>query len=525
MFRYGQASMYPGEYAEQHPDQPALIMAASGAALTFAEFEANANRLAHLYRAAGLRRGDHVAMFVENNLRYCETMAAAERCGLYYTCVNSYLTPEEVAYIVDDCDARLFIASAVKADVAIAAAELTPKVETFLCLDTAAEIGPFRPYDDALASYPPTPIDDEQLGAAMLYSSGTTGRPKGILRPLPDVHPREPLPVMQFVSHALFGMRPGMTYLSPAPTYHSAPLASVSSALRLGATSIIMERFDPEAFLGCVEGHRITHTQVVPTMFGRILKLPDDVRLRYDMSSLENIVHAAAPCPVPVKEAMIDWLGPIITEYYGATEGNGFTFCTSEEWLAHKGTVGKSIAGTLLILDDDGNELPTGTVGTVWFAGVTNFTYYRDPSKTAESRDESGQLSTVGDVGYVDGEGYLYLTDRKTYMIISGGVNIYPQEAENLLVTHPKVLDAAVIGVPNPDLGEEVKAVVQPVDGVPGDGELERELLAFCREHLAHFKCPRTVDFEARLPRLPTGKLYKRLLRDRYWGDSKSRIV
>jgi long-chain acyl-CoA synthetase len=516
--------MYPGEHAEQHPDQPALIMAGSDESLTFAEFEANANRLAHLYRAAGLRRGDHVAFFMENNLRYFETMSAAERAGLYYTCINSYLTPEEVAYIVSDCDARLFITSAGKADVAVAAAELTPKVETFLCVDAESEIGPFRPYDEALAEHPPTRIDDEQLGAAMLYSSGTTGRPKGILRPLPDVHPSEPLPVMQFVV-AMFGMRPGMTYLSPAPIYHSAPQASVACALRLGATSIIMERFDPADYLACVERYRITHSQVVPTMFSRLLKLPDDERLRYDTSSLEVIVHAAAPCPVPVKQAMIEWIGPIILEYYGATEANGFTFCTSEEWLAHKGTVGKPILGRLLILDDDGNEVPTGETGTVWFEGATNFTYYRDEAKTAESRDDSGQVSTVGDVGHVDEDGYLYLTDRKTYMIISGGVNIYPQEAENLLVTHPKVADAAVIGVPNVDLGEEVKAVVQPADGNEPGPELERELLAFCREHLAHYKCPRSVDFEAELPRLPTGKLYKRLLRDRYWGDSKSRIV
>ena len=516
--------MYPGEYADEHPDQPALIMAGSGETLTFAEFEANANRLAHLYRDAGLRRGDHVAFFVENHLRYFETMAAAERAGLYYTCINSYLTPEEVAYIVDDCDARLFITSVAKSEVAVAAVALTSKVETFLCIDATSDVGPFRPYDDAIAAFPAERIPDEQLGAAMLYSSGTTGRPKGILRPLPEVHPSEPLPVMQFVI-GMFRMRPGMTYLSPAPIYHSAPQASVACALRLGSTSIIMERFDPEEYLACVERFGITHSQVVPTMFSRILKLPEEVRARYDTSSLETIIHAAAPCPVPVKEAIIEWLGPIVVEYYGATEANGFTFCTSEEWLAHKGTVGKTILGKLLILDDDGNELPTGEIGTVWFEGATNFTYYRDEAKTAESRDESGQRSTVGDVGYVDDDGYLYLTDRKTYMIISGGVNIYPQEAENLIVTHPKVLDAAVIGVPNEDLGEEVKAVVQPIEGVEPGPELERELLAFCREHLAHFKCPRTVDFVTELPRLPTGKLYKRLLRDRYWGDAKSRIV
>jgi long-chain acyl-CoA synthetase len=286
-----------------------------------------------------------------------------------------------------------------------------------------------------------------------------------------------------------------------------------------------MEHFDPALYLDCVQRYRITNSQVVPTMFSRLLKLPDEERLSYDVSSLEWVVHAAAPCPVPVKEAMIEWWGPKIIEYYGATEANGFTFCDSEEWLAHKGTVGKPILGQLLILDEDGNECPVGEPGTVWFRGATNFEYYRDPERTAQDRREDGATSTVGDVGYVDEDGYLYLTDRKTYMIISGGVNIYPQEAENLLITHPDVFDAAVIGVPNVDLGEEVKAVVQVMPGIEAGPALERTLIEFCREHLAHFKCPRSVDFVDELPRLPTGKLYKRLLRDRYWGDSTSRIV
>ncbi len=516
-------------------------MAGSGRSLTFAEFDANANRVAHLYRDAGLQRGQHVAMLMENNLRYFETMSAAERSGLYYTAINSYLTPEEVAYIVDNCDAEVFITTAAKLDVARAAveqlqAEGSTKLERLLCVDLeeASPVGgagqtglAFEPYDAALAAYPSTPIADEQLGAAMLYSSGTTGRPKGILRDLPDAHPGDALPVMDFVARFLFGMREGMVYLSPAPIYHSAPQASVASALRLGATSVIMERFDPEQYLRLVEEHRVTHSQVVPTMFSRMLKLLDEVRAKYDHSSLEVIIHAAAPCPVQVKQAMIDWWGPIIQEYYGATEANGFTFCTSPEWLEHPGTVGKPILGTLLILDDDGNEVPQGEIGTVWFDGATNFTYYHDEAKTAESRDETGTRSTVGDVGYVDEDGYLFLTDRKTYMIISGGVNIYPQESENLLVTHPKVFDAAVIGVPNEDLGEEVKAVVQLMPGIEPSDEVAAELTAFCAEHLARFKVPRSIDFEAELPRLPTGKLYKRLLRDRYWADAtgRSRIV
>ena len=358
----------------------------------------------------------------------------------------------------------------------------------------------------------------------MLYSSGTTGRPKGVLRALPDQPASQPLGVMDFVK-IIFGFREGQVYLSPAPLYHSAPQASVAATLRLGGTAIVMEKFDPAQYLELVERHRVTHSQLVPTMFSRMLKLPEDVRARYDVSSLEAVVHAAAPCPVPVKQAMIDWWGPIILEYYGATEANGFTFSTSPEWLTHKGTVGKAVLGEVVILDDDGKEVPTGQPGTIWFRGATNFEYWQDPEKTAESRDETGQMSTVGDVGYLDDEGYLYLTDRKTYMIISGGVNIYPQETENLLVTHPDVMDAAVIGVPNDDLGEEVKAVVQLMPGVEAGPERERELIAFCREHLAHFKCPRTVDFVDELPRLPTGKLYKRLLRDEYWAGHASSIV
>jgi len=516
--------MYTAPHAESRPDQAAIVMAQSGAQLTYREFEANANRLAHFFRRLGLRRGDHIAILMENNLRYFEVMAAAERTGLYYTCVNSFLTAEEAAYIIDDCDARVLVSSAAKAELAVPAAAATPKVSAFLCVDAAESVGPFEPYDAALAGFPDTPVADEQLGAAMLYSSGTTGRPKGIQRPLPEAHPREQLPVMAFTQQ-LLRMRDGMVYLSPAPAYHSAPQASVATALRLGATAVIMEKFDPEHFLALVERFCVTHTNMVPTMFSRLLKLPAEVRTRYDVSSLETIAHTAAPCPVPVKQAMIDWVGPILVEYYGSTEANGFAYCDSREWLERPGTVGKAIFGQLLILDDDETPVPSGVIGTVWFAGATSFTYYNDPAKTAEGRDPAGQRSTVGDVGYLDEDGYLFLTDRKTYMIISGGVNIYPQEVENLLITHPAVADVAVFGVPNTDLGEEVKAVVQPAESVQPGPALEHELIEFCRSQLAHYKCPRSVDFCTELPRQPTGKLYKRLLRDRYWGDALSRIV
>jgi long-chain acyl-CoA synthetase len=316
-----------------------------------------------------------------------------------------------------------------------------------------------------------------------------------------------------------------MIYLSPAPLYHSAPQAAVNLTIKMGGTAIIMERFDPEHYLALIPKWGITHTQLVPTMFSRMLKLPEEVRTRYDLSSLEIAVHAAAPCPAAVKADIIKWWGPVIHEYYGATEGLGFTACNSEEWLAHRGTVGRVLLGDLHILDENMQPCPVGTAGTVWFKTATPFEYFNDPGKTHEARSADGSMSTVGDVGYVDDDGYLYLTDRATFMIISGGVNIYPQECENLLITHPKIADAAVFGVPNPDLGEEVKAVVQPMPGVSPDQELADELIAFCGQSLSRQKVPRSIDFEAELPRLPTGKLYKRLLRDRYWGNKTSRIV
>jgi long-chain acyl-CoA synthetase len=516
--------MYARQHALDHPDQPAFIMAASGEAVTFGEYEARCNQAAHFLRAAGLKRGDHISVFMENGLRLLEIEGAAERAGLYYTLINIYLAPDEVAYIVTNSRSRLLFSSAARRDVAEPAAAQCPQLERTLMTGPGDPPAGWESYEAAVAGCPRDPIPDESLGAAMLYSSGTTGRPKGVLRDLPSAAPSDPLPVMDFVS-AMFGFRPGMTYLNPAPLYHSAPQASVSASLRLGATTVVMEHFDAEQWLALVQRYRVTNCQMVPVYFSRLLRLPEDVRARYDTSSLECIVHAAAPCPEHVKRGMIDWLGPIVTEYYGATEANGFTFCDSAQWLAHPGTVGRPILGELLILDDDGRQCPTGVDGTIWFRGATAFQYFQEPAKTAESRTSDGMASTVGDVGHVDEEGYLYLTDRKTYMIISGGVNIYPQETENLLSAHPAVLDVAVIGVPNDDMGEEVKAVVQLVN--PGDAgpDLAQELISFCRDRQAHFKCPKTVDFVAELPRSPTGKLYKRVLRDEYWAGHKTSIV
>ncbi|NIP15561.1 MAG: AMP-binding protein, partial [Pseudomonadales bacterium] len=454
---------------------------------------------------------------------YVEACGAGERSGLYYTCINSYLTPEEVAYIVNNSESRVLITSREKAEVAKAALKDCPRVTLCLVVD-GKDDGDLVNYQKAIEACPTTPIPDESLGTAMLYSSGTTGRPKGIIRPLPEAAPEEDLPLFQFID-GIWRYREGMIYLSPAPLYHSAPQASVNLTIRRGGTAIIMERFDPEQFLELVGRFRVTHSQLVPTMFSRMLKLPEEVRARADVSSLEIAIHAAAPCPVQVKEAMIEWWGPIIYEYYGATEGLGFTGCTTEEWLAHTGTVGRVLLGELHILDEEGKPSPKGEPGEVWFKTASAFEYFNDPEKTSEATSADGTMTTVGDVGYVDDDGYLYLTDRATFMIISGGVNIYPQECENLLITHPKVADAAVFGVPNEDLGEEVKAVVQAMPDVETGEALEAELIAFCHDHLARQKCPRSVDFEAELPRLPTGKLYKRQLRDRYWGDKKSRIL
>ena len=516
--------MYPGKHATERANQPAFIMAGSGEAVTYAELETRSNRLAQLLRAHGLKRLDHYAVFMENNSRYLECCAAGERAGLYYTCVNSYLTAEELAYIVNNSASRALITSRAKLDVAAAAIEHCPHLTLLLVADGEGDAGRFRQLDAATAPFPATPIADERLGTPMLYSSGTTGRPKGILRPLPENPPSQPLPLFDFLRQ-LWRYREGMTYLSPAPLYHSAPQAAVSLAIRHGGTAIIMEKFDPEAYLALIEKYRVTHSQLVPTMFSRLLKLPEAARRRHDLSSLEIAIHAAAPCPVQVKEQMIEWWGPIIHEYYGATEGLGFTACDSAEWLAHRGSVGKVLLGDLHILDERMQPCPTGTPGTIWFKTATPFEYFNDAQKTAAARSADGSMSTVGDVGYLDADRFLYLTDRASFVIISGGVNIYPQECENLLITHPKVADAAVFGVPNTDLGEEVKAVVQAMPGVQPGPELERELIAFCGEHLARFKCPRSVDFEAELPRLPTGKLYKRILRDRYWGNRASRIV
>jgi long-chain acyl-CoA synthetase len=507
--------MHLGHKAGEHPDKPAVIMAGSGLTVTYAELDAAANRLAHVLFDAGLRPGDHLAFMLENRWEFLAVAWAAQRSGLYYTAISTRLQADEVAYIVDNCQARVFITSAACAATATRITRDAPRVDLWLMMDGTD--GGFTSYEEMTSRAPATPLPHEVEGSDMLYSSGTTGRPKGVKPPLPLSPMGTPNALTQLVS-VLFQPDGTSVYLSPAPLYHAAPLRYSMTFQRFGATVVVMERFDPEAALRAIETFRVTHSQWVPTMFIRMLKLPEETRAQYDLSSLRYAVHAAAPCPVPVKEQMIEWWGPVLHEYYAGTEGNCFTYTDSADWLSHKGTVGRALLGKVHVCDEEGREVPAGTVGTLYFSDGPSFEYHDDEAKTASSRDPGGRgWTTLGDVGYVDDDGFIYLTDRLSHMIISGGVNIYPQEVENLLAVHPKVADVAVIGVPDPEMGEQVKAVVQPVGPVGEAGpELERELIAHCRERLAHYKCPRSIDFRQELPRHPTGKLLKRLLRDEY---------
>ncbi|HEX2850628.1 MAG TPA: AMP-binding protein [Acidimicrobiales bacterium] len=510
--------MYPGTHARTTPDKAAVVMATGGETVTYRELDERSTRLARLWRDAGLRRGDHVALLSENHPRYFEVYWAAVRSGLYITAVNRYLSPDEAAYIVDDSGARSLIASAGVGELAAEVAELVPRCD--LRLAYGGPVEGFESYEDALAGVSAEPLDDQPVGSLMLYSSGTTGRPKGIKRPLPQRQIDEADPVTAGVNPLTnrYGMTADTIYLSPAPLYHAAPLAFTTGVQAVGGTVIVMEKFDPVDALAAIEKFSVTHSQWVPTMFVRMLKLPEEERTRFDLSSHRVAVHAAAPCPPEIKRQMIEWWGPILMEYYAGTEGNGSTIITSEEWLAHPGSVGRPAMGKVHICDDLGGELPTGEAGLIYFEQPRMpFEYHGDPEKTRRAQHaEHDNWSTLGDVGYLDEEGYLYLTDRKAFMIISGGVNIYPQEVEDCLILHPLVADVAVFGIPDDDMGEAVQAVVQPAEGVEPGPDLERELIAFAREHIARYKVPRSVDFLPELPRLPTGKLYKRLLRDEY---------
>ncbi|HAQ24174.1 MAG TPA: acyl-CoA synthetase [Acidimicrobiaceae bacterium] len=511
---------YPGRWAAEDPDRPAIVMAESGDSMTFGELDAEANRISHLFRGLGIGPGEHVAFCLENRIEFLALAWGAHYAGLYYTAISSRLTADEISYIVQDCGAKVFVTSPFKADEVAEISAATPRVEARFAIGGLVE--GYASFEDAVAAQSVEPLEDRTEGQDMLYSSGTTGRPKGVKVPLTGAGLGRASSI-SLMAEALFGATRGSTYLSPAPLYHAAPLRFCLGAHRIGCTVVVMERFDAEGALLAIERYGVTWSQWVPTMFVRMLKLPDEVRARYDISSLRSAVHAAAPCPVEVKRRMIDWWGPVLHEYYAGTEGNGLTYTNSADWLDHPGTVGKALLGEVLILDDDGEEVQAGEEGTVYFRGNSNFEYHNDPEKTAGAKLRP-DTSTLGDVGRLDADGYLYLTDRKAYMIITGGVNVYPQEAENVLTMHPAVHDVAVIGVPNDDFGEEVKAVVQPVDAAVAGPELAAELVAYCQSRLADVKCPRSVDFRSELPRHPTGKLYKRLLKDEYWEGRPGRI-
>jgi fatty-acyl-CoA synthase len=517
--------MYPGHWAQIFPDKAAVIHAVTSERLTYRELNDRSNQLAQLMWDKGLRPNDHVAIFMENNLRYFEVVWAAMRSGLYLTTVNRYLTDEEAGYIVANCEAKILVASHHLAEVAAGIRPHAPDCATWLMVD--GTIDGYAPYEDVVAAYPPEPLARQPAGQFMLYSSGTTGRPKGILRPPLTYNIDEDAGVVGALQKALWGFDEQTTYLSPAPLYHSAPIGFCTAAQALGGTVVMMPRFDEIGALQAIEDHRITHSQWVPTMFTRMLKLPAEQRQGFDLSSHKVAIHAAAPCPRGIKEQMFEWWGPIIYEYYGGTELNGLTHSTPEEWLAHPGTVGRAVIGEIHICDEQGGALPAGEPGIVYFElPAMPFSYFKDGAKTKDAQHpQHANWSALGDVGYVDEDGFLFLTDRATFMIISGGVNIYPQEIEDALIMHDKIADVAVVGVPHEEMGEEVKAVVQPAAGIEPSKALADELLAYAREHIAHYKCPRSIDFMAELPRLPTGKLYKRLIKDKYWGKTDSKIV
>lgn len=516
--------MHLGYWAASYPDKVAAILTSTHEEITYAQLDARSNQYSQLLYERGLRRGDHVAVFMENDLSFFEVVWAALRSGLYITTINRYLTAEEVAYIVEDSTSKSLVSTSQMSEVAEALAPLIPGCENRLMV--GGEINGWESYEAAIESMPDTPLSEQWIGGAMLYSSGTTGRPKGIVRPLPELQLTQ-LPDPDGAPSGPYGFDKDTIYLSPAPLYHSAPFAFTTNIQRQGGAVVVMPRFDALDALRCIEQFGVTHSQWVPTMFVRMLKLTDEERMHHDLSSHAVAIHAAAPCPVDVKRRMIEWWGPIIEEYYAGTEGNGSTRIGSEDWLEHPGSVGKAASGEIHICDEDGIELPTGEAGIVYFEQERmTYSYHNAPEKTREARHpDHPNWSALGDVGYLDEDGYLYLTDRKSFMIVSGGVNIYPQEIENALILHPTVMDVAVFGVPNEDFGEEVKAVIQVVEAVDESDDLRDELIEFAREKLANYMVPRTIDFIDEMPRLPTGKLYKRLLRDRYWGRHDTRII
>ena len=496
-------------------DTHAFVMCGSGETVTFGELEARANQGAHLLRNAGVRVGDHIAILMENRREFLEICFAADRCGVYYTTISTHLSFDEIAYILGDCGARVLIGSQMFGDTLIRLGKsLHSPCDFYIVGDTNSLM---TSWNTAAAAMSTTPIEDEVQGMDMLYSSGTTGKPKGIKWPLSmDCPPGERTMLIDLLT-SLFGYASSTRYLSPAPLYHAAPLRHSMVTMKMGGTTYIMDRFNAVEALHLIERFSITHSQWVPTMFVRLLKLPEKQRRQFDISSMRMAVHAAAPCPIDVKREMIAWWGDIIHEYYSGTENNGFTSITTAEWLAHPGSVGKAKLGVPHICDEHGNEISGDGEGEIYFENGHQFVYHNDREKTAQCTNDKG-WTTLGDIGYLDKDKYLYLTDRKSFVIISGGINVYPQETENILISHPMVMDAAVIGIPDEDFGESVLAIVQLIKVETASTDLEDELVSFCKERLSTIKCPRRIEFRESLPRSATGKLYKRKLKSEYWS-------
>jgi long-chain acyl-CoA synthetase len=518
-----QRRLYPGTYARERPEEPAVIRARGGETMTWRELDASSNQIARLLWANGLRKGDHIAILSENDPIYFQIVWAALRSGLYYTPISCYLTPSEVAEVLRVCGAVVLFASGPQAETAEKALQVSTEVRHSVRFGGSGTdwVPPgWENLETALSSIPTDPLDDEPEGAPLWFSSGTSGRPKAVVRPLPD-EPNDPV-ALHYAS--AFGLNAETVHLCLGPLHHAAPIGFSTAVLRLGGTVVLTDDFKPEEVLAYIQKYNITFSHVVPTMFVRLLKLPEATRQKYDVSSLERVIHGAAPCPVETKKLMIRWWGPIIDEYYGGTEGVGSTVITADEWLSKPGSVGKASRGIIHIVDDSGHEIVDGSDGMVYFENPEATTEYRDdPAETASITHPLG-WQTLGDVGHLDQDGYLFLTDRWMHKIITGGVNVFPREVEDVLLSHPEVLDAAVIGIPDDDMGEEIRGVVQLVDPAHAGDELAQALIDYCRDRLAKNKCPRQIDFDDDLPRQSNGKLYKRLIRDRYWADRPTRI-
>ncbi|MYM86761.1 AMP-binding protein [Rugamonas sp. FT82W] len=500
------------DYASADPSRPAFVMAKSGEVLSYAMLEERSRRVAGYLQHMGLKRGDHIAMLMVNGLDCPVVALAAQRSGLYYTPLNYRLTQGEIEFILRDCGATALVVSREVLDCAQIVARESPQLTVLLTTGDGSDA--FVSLSSVYANgYYDETVLDECEGDMMLYSSGTTGRPKGVVRTASFAPWGTPTRSERMLL-TMYRMDRGTVLLSPAPLYHAAPLGWAMAAIRSGATVVVMAKFDAVEALAAIEQYHVTHTLMVPTMFVRMLALPQAQRNLYDLASLRYVVHASAPCSVHVKRQMIEWLGPVIHEFYAGSEGNGCCVVSTEEWLAHPGTVGRALVGALHILDDDENEVPHGEVGMIYFSGLPPIEYHNDPEKSRSVLSKQG-YTTLGDYGWVDQEGYLFIADRRTDLIISGGVNVYPRETEEVLAMHAAVFEVAVIGVPNPEFGQDVMAVVQLRPELHPSDQLRQDLIGFCRDNLAHYKCPKHLMFDE-LPRTETGKLLRRVLKEKY---------